>query len=184
MPRPLRLAFAFLPAMVLAFAGLARIVPAADDAATEVKLVPVKWDEYRSRLEKNPTKAKLTLVDAWASNCGPCRENFPHLLEMDRKYASKGLNVVSLTLDDISDPKALAEAKKFLTESKSTITNLLMDEEFGVGFEKLNISAIPAVFIYGPDGKELKRFALEDASNPFTYEQVEKEVVALLSAAK
>ena len=49
-----------------------------------------------------------------------------------------------------------------------------------IGNEKLNISAIPAVFIFGPDGKELKRFTLDDPNHLFTYDEVEKTVVALL----
>ena len=50
----------------------------------------------------------------------------------------------------------------------------------GIGFEKLNVSAIPAVFLFGPDGKEVKRFTLDDTENQFTYEEVEKVVAALL----
>ena len=48
----------------------------------------------------------------------------------------------------------MAEAEKFLKEKKAAFTNVLLDENFGDGFEKLNINAIPAVFVYGPDGKE------------------------------
>ena len=59
-------------------------------------------------------------------------------------------------------------------------TNYLLDEEAGVGYEKLNINAIPAVFLFGPDGKELKRFTLDDPDKQFTYEQVEQAVQELL----
>ena len=34
-----------------------------------------------------------------------------------------------------------------------------------------------------PDGKELKRFTMDDPNHQFTYEQVEKEVAALLEGA-
>src|SRR5262245_2280057 len=72
----------------------------------EVALIPVKYDEFRSRIASNGAKgAKFTLVDAWATTCGPCKENFPHLVEMHRKYAKLGLAVVSLTLDDPTDAK-------------------------------------------------------------------------------
>ena len=67
------------------------------------------------------------------------------VVEMHRKYADKGLQVISLSLDDTSDPKAVEEARKFLLEKKATFLNVLLDEEFGVGFEKLEINAIPAV---------------------------------------
>jgi len=152
--------------------------------ADEVTLTPVKWDEFRTRLAANKAKAKYTLVDAWATTCGPCKENFPHLVEMHRKYARQGLAVASLTLDDPSDAKAIDEARKFLQEKKAVFANYLMNEEFGVGFEKLGINAIPAVFLYGPDGKEVKRFTMDDAENQFTYEEVEAYVKAVLKGEK
>jgi thiol-disulfide isomerase/thioredoxin len=160
--------------------AIAGDAPASGSGSGEVTLTRVNWNEFRARLAANPTKAKYTLVDAWATNCGPCKENFPHLVEMHQKYAKKGLAVASLSLDDVSDAKAIEEAKAFLKSKKAVFANYLMNEEFGVGFEKLEISAIPAVFLYGPDGKELKRYTMEDATNQFTYEQVEKEVAALL----
>jgi hypothetical protein len=108
------------------------------------------------------------------------RKNFPHLVEMNQKYGKKGLQVISLSLDDTTDAKAVEAAKKFLADKKATFLNVLLDEEFGVGFEKLNINAIPAVFLYGPDGKELQRFTMDDVNNQFTYQQVEEKVAALL----
>ena len=99
---------------------------------------------------------------------------------MNHKYAKKGLAVVSLSLDDNSDKAALADAEKFLQEKKAVFTNILLDEDFGVGFEKLEIGAIPAVFLYGPGGKEVARFTMDDPNNQFTYEEVEAAVIALL----
>jgi thiol-disulfide isomerase/thioredoxin len=186
MTRASRLATTIRPvfALFLCLTALAATLALAADGTDDVTLTPVKWTEFRSRLAANPSKAKYTLVDVWATNCGPCRENFPHLVEMHHKYAARGLAVASLSLDDVSDPKALTEAKRFLKEKKAVFTNYLMDEEFGVGFERLEINAIPAVFLFGPDGKEVKRFTLDDASNQFTYEMVEKEVARLLDVKK
>jgi thiol-disulfide isomerase/thioredoxin len=145
---------------------------------TGITLQPVKFDEFLKRVANKD--AKYTLVDVWATWCGPCKENFPHVVEMHKKYAGKGLAVTSLSFDDPADAKALAEARRFLAEKKAVMTNLLLDEEFGLGNEKLNINAIPAVFIYGPDGKEVKRFTWDDPNHQFTYDDVEKTVVALL----
>jgi thiol-disulfide isomerase/thioredoxin len=149
-------------------------------ATAEIKLEALKWPQFLDRIASNK-QAKFTVVDAWATTCGPCKENFPHLVEMDRKYRDKGLAVISLSLDDNSDKKALVEAEKFLREKKAKFTNILLDEEFGVGFEKLNIGAIPAVFLYGPDGKEIARFTMDDTRNQFTYDDVEKAIAAVLT---
>ena len=42
---------------------------------------------------------------------------------------SKGLAVISLSLDDPTDKAAVAEAEKFLKEKKAVFTNVLLDEE-------------------------------------------------------
>lgn len=146
--------------------------------AGEVALVPIKYDAMRARISAK--KARLTMVDAWATWCAPCKENFPHVVEMNAKYAGQGLAVVSLSLDDPTDGAALGEAAKFLREQKAVFTNFVLDEEQEAAFEKLNISGIPAVFLFGPDGKELKRYTMDDPDNQFTYEQVEKDVAAML----
>jgi thiol-disulfide isomerase/thioredoxin len=151
------------------------------EAAGEVKLERLNWKQFQARLSADQ-KIKYTLVDAWSTTCGPCKENFPHVLEMHRKFAKKGLKVVSLSLDDPDDSAAVAAAEKFLKEKKSVITNVLLDEGSGGGFEKLDINVIPAVFIYGPDGKEVKRFTMVDTKSEFTYDDVEKAISALLDA--
>lgn len=174
--------------LVLFSTGIAhaQVVPkdlgAGKPAATKVdgvKLVPAKWAEYQKLVVPGEGQ-RFTLVDAWATWCAPCKENFPHVVEMHEKYAVKGLKVVSLSLDDMSDAKAVKEATEFLVSKKALFTNLLMNEEPEFAFEKLDISAIPSVFIYDAKGKEVKRFTLEDPNNLFTYEQVEKTIQALL----
>jgi thiol-disulfide isomerase/thioredoxin len=151
------------------------------EAVGPVKLERLNWKQFQARLSAD-SKIKYTLVDAWSTTCGPCKENFPHVLEMHRKFGKKGVKVVSLSLDDPDDSSAIAEAEKFLKEKKSVITNILLDEGSGGGFEKLKINAIPAVFLYGPDGKEVKRFTMDDTKNQFTYDEVEKAVSALVDA--
>lgn len=175
--RPTALALATI--CVLGFAT----TPRADDSAgkDDVRLESLKYDAFKGKLAEAKSKGfKFTLVDVWASNCGPCKENFPHLIAMHRKFAPKGLQVISLSLDDTNDPKALESARKFLQEIKAPFLNVLLNEEFGVGYDKFDINAIPAVFVFDGGGKEIKRFTLDDPNKQFTYEQVENEVDALL----
>jgi thiol-disulfide isomerase/thioredoxin len=152
-----------------------------DDGATasKVKLERLTWKQLQARFIAGKG-TKYTLVDAWSTTCGPCKENFPHLVAMHQRFGDKGLTVISLSLDDPSDKAAVAEAEKFLKEKNAEFTNVLLDETFGEGFDKLNINTIPAVFVYGPDGKEVKRFTMDDPCNQFNYDQVEKAITAML----
>ena len=170
------LAILTLVAVTLLGVGKAAF-PEDQESGKVVKLEKLNWSQFQKRLA-NP-KVKYTVVDAWSTTCPPCKENFPHVVEMHRKYAPKGLAIISLSLDDPTDKAAATEAERFLKEKKAVFANVLLDDD---GFDKLNINGIPAVFIYGPDGKEVKRFTMDDPNNQFTYDEVEKAIVELLGA--
>jgi len=46
------------------------------------------------------TSGKVVLVDFWASWCGPCKESFPALNRLQAKYASKGLVIIGVGVDE------------------------------------------------------------------------------------
>lgn len=62
-------------------------------------------------IELESLRGKTVYVDFWASWCGPCRQSFPWMNEMRRRYADKGLVIVTINLDKDRKPADL-----FLTE--------------------------------------------------------------------
>lgn len=52
------------------------------------------------RLSEQTTAGKVVLVNFWATWCGPCQVEMPHLQRMYTKYADVGLVVLSITIDD------------------------------------------------------------------------------------
>ncbi|HEY8562072.1 MAG TPA: TlpA disulfide reductase family protein [Pyrinomonadaceae bacterium] len=59
-------------------------------------------------------KGKVVLVNLWATWCGPCIAEMPHLNEMQEKYRDKGFEIIGLDTDDESkeDIEAFAAKQK------------------------------------------------------------------------
>ncbi|SEW43525.1 redoxin domain-containing protein [Chitinophaga arvensicola] len=95
-------------------------------------------------------KGKYVIVDFWASWCAPCRESFPHLKSVYEKYKSKGLEVVSISID-----KNREFWIKAMQEENMPWKQLLDDKNIAEsGFA---VTGIPAMFLLGPDGKVLEK---------------------------
>jgi cytochrome c biogenesis protein CcmG, thiol:disulfide interchange protein DsbE len=110
-------------------------------------------------------KGKVVYVDFWASWCGPCRQSFPWMNEMQAKYAAKGLQIVGVNLD-----AKRADADKFLAEVPAAFT-VAFDAQ-GETPRRYAIKGMPTSVLIGADGKVLRvhagfrddeRKALEEA---------------------
>lgn len=62
-------------------------------------------------------RGKVVLVDFWASWCGPCRRENPHVVKLYNKYKSKGFEVLGVSLDRKKESWQKAIAKDKLTWS-------------------------------------------------------------------
>jgi thioredoxin-like negative regulator of GroEL len=130
-----------------------------DTAAVTVKVV--KYAELAKAIRQNA--GKVVVVDFWSDTCIPCKKNFPHLVEMSRKYAGQGLVVISVSVDPNPQTKETQEtALAFLRARQATFTNLLLDEPEAFWAERLGVQSLPCVFVFNRDGK-WRKFTGEDA---------------------
>lgn len=94
-------------------------------------------------------KDKVVLVDFWATWCGPCIAELPHVLEAYQKWHGKGFEIIGISLDDDK-----AKLTSFIESRKMTWPQYFDGKAWqGAFVEKFGIVGIPATFLIGKDGK-------------------------------
>jgi thiol-disulfide isomerase/thioredoxin len=169
---------------VLLLAGvLAAQAPAQAPGKATVRLVDLAGLEA----EIARHAGKVVVVDCWSTSCPPCVKEFPRLIALEKTHG-EAVTCISFSLDyeGIDAPEdLLPTVEKFLNKiGAGEVVNLLSTEEADAVYRKLDLVSVPAVYVYGPDGKLAQRFDEDDATKrlkrPFTYDDVEGVVDRLL----
>lgn len=100
---------------------------------------PVKISNYRG---------KLVYLDFWASWCGPCRQSFPWMNEMQAKYGAQGLQIIGVDVDAKEQ-----DARDFLAETPAAFT-IAFDPK-GTTPRNYGIKGMPTSVLIDADGKVL-----------------------------
>lgn len=134
-------------------------------------------------------RGKVVVLDCWSTSCPPCVKEFPRLVSLAAAHPDR-IACLSLALDyeGIGTPEeSLPRVRGFLEQvGAGDLCNMLSREEADVMYRKLDLTSVPAVFIWRPDGSLATRydddFASKTLGRPFTYDDVEATVRQLLDA--
>lgn len=106
-------------------------------------------DGQPSKLSDFAGRGHYTLVDFWASWCGPCRRAMPGLKNIYAKYKDKGLQIVGLAVWD-KWQEHLDAVKKDELPWPQIFNETEATDAYGV-------TGIPQILLIGPDGKIVAR---------------------------
>lgn len=105
------------------------------------------------------SKNKYTLIDFWASWCGPCLREMPNVVKAYTNYHDKGLEIVGVSLDNKKD--AWVNAIKKQNMPWPHMSDLKGWECAGAA--AYNVKAIPANVLISQDGKIIAKDLREEA---------------------
>jgi peroxiredoxin len=100
-------------------------------------------------------RGKYVLLEVWASWCVPCRQQSPHLVEMNKKYGDKNFAILQYSIDD---KKAEQKWKEAIRQDGLTWTQISDLSGFENKVSKLyGVQPIPDNFLIDPNGKIIGR---------------------------
>jgi thiol-disulfide isomerase/thioredoxin len=164
-----RTSYLALGLVAIAFASLpvaARRVPPTRAAAQalqkraaqsrlSVVVKDIDLEGLQKLLQREGKQSRPLLVNFWATWCDPCRDDFPDLVQIDKDYKARGLEFITVSLDDPAEIKTVVP--QFLRQMQARMPAYLLnvpDPEPAIKWIDAEWSGgLPATFLYDAQGQ-------------------------------
>jgi thiol-disulfide isomerase/thioredoxin len=164
---PMRLPLRFLALLSTLMLGPGFSLQTARASFTTPEFMkPITANELKSLIETPAAQGKgvkgktgqkpirATVVNFWATWCAPCQEEMPELLQLEKRYAKKGLRLILVSADATA---SLPEAERFLKKLNANLPSYYLGEppeDFVKAFDSEWPSTLPATFVYDGNGRK------------------------------
>ena len=150
-------------ALLCAVPALAAVAPKAGQPAPPFKLKTIDAKE----LELAKYRGKAVYLDFFASWCAPCRDETPGILKLEKQYAKRGLQIIGLDDNEISD-----RATGFRDEFKIKFPVAIADQKL---LDSYGVIALP-VHVFVDRKGIIKLYRLGEMS----YAEIESAIKSIL----
>ena len=104
-------------------------------------------------------QADLTMVNVWATYCGPCLTEMPDLGVLAAAYEGTGVQIVGIVMDVLDQQWQIDEAqadlaREIVQKTGANYTHLLPSPDL-IYAALLDISAVPTTFFLDKDGNKV-----------------------------
>lgn len=94
-------------------------------------------------------EAELSMVNIWATYCGPCIQEMPHLAQLSSEYAGQGVQILGL-ISDVTKPGD-ETAAQIIEETGADYVHFLPSAELQSGVLSM-VSAVPTTIFVDREG--------------------------------
>jgi thiol-disulfide isomerase/thioredoxin len=121
-------------------------------------------DQNGNMVALSDFKGKVVYIDVWATWCGPCKREIPHLLKLKEEYKdNENIVFMCVSVDASRDKQKWAEF--IVTEGMSGVQLFAGDDAQKALMEPYSIMGIPRFILIGKDGRVILANAPAPSSN-------------------
>ena len=122
--------------------GSARAAPEIGEAAPSLVLTTLDGSTF----DLAKLRGKVVLVNYWATWCAPCRKEMPKLDAFYKKFQSKGLEIIGISIDFERDFEKARKAARSVAYPMA-VAKAITDDGFGIP------KGVPITWIIDGNGK-------------------------------
>ncbi len=138
--------------LALLLSALAAGGPPLPDAASRVDFPNIDMaDEHGQRHQLASVRGAVTVLNFWATWCGPCRYELPELQKVANEFGGKGLVVLAIAVDG-----PVSQVKRFIANAGVTLPLFFID---GRTQAFLGIDRIPFTVVLDRQGRAVRVYA-------------------------
>lgn len=124
-----------------------------DTPEISVEMYTVPGVESADKLKLSSLRGKVVLLDMFLSTCPHCQDHAPHIVALNNKYKSRGLVIVGMATDDKHNSAAVKNVAKYITKAKINYPVGQISYDVIAFYGDPKNSGVPAMVLFGPDGK-------------------------------
>lgn len=95
--------------------------------------------------------SKIHVVEFWATWCPPCRMSIPHLTELQKKYADKGVTIIGVSTEDPGTVKPFVSK-----QGEAMAYTVAVDRDratYDAYMKAFGVAGIPHAFVIDKEGR-------------------------------
>ena len=140
---------------------------------TSMPMPPVARSHNNRHMKLSDYQGKVVVLDFYATWCEPCRMSTPHMVDLQRRYGSKGLQVIGLNVGGTNDRYQIPQ---FVQQYKIQYALGFPDDEMTDAL-MYDDDSIPQTFVFDQKGRLVQRFVGYDDNMPHEMEQLIQKAV-------
>ena len=127
------------------------------ESASTLQVPTLDWSDFPELRRQMQQQGHVLVVNFWATWCGPCVEEFPDLMRLQKTYWDRGVRVATISMDEIGDLEE--KVKPFLFGQQVVGGTYFMSDDWPPDFtstlSETWFGGIPQTLVYAPDGERV-----------------------------